>query len=201
MAKERFIPALAGNMRVGSVSIDVHTVHPRACGEHNKADYKEGLKCGSSPRLRGTCTLIAIIYHYIRFIPALAGNMGFAGIQININTVHPRACGEHPVCICPSPAQFGSSPRLRGTSRRPRLPRRPRRFIPALAGNIFLQLTNLRGHPVHPRACGEHSITSVSDVNSYGSSPRLRGTSPHVWLFLRQLRFIPALAGNIRTSQ
>ena len=70
----------------------------------------------------------------------------------------------------------GSSPRVRGT-----------RCAARSAANWTT---------VHPRVCGELSWTPVAGADSYGSSPRVRGTPfPRCYAHNTQ-RFIPAYAGN-----
>ena len=70
------------------------------------------------------------------------------------------------------------------------------RFIPAPAGNTAHQRHGGHGHPVHPRACGEHSYVMFTPAAIAGSSPRLRGT--RVWFSspIAVRRFIPTPAGN-----
>ena len=50
----RFIPACAGNMPTGRHGGKDLAVHPRVCGEHSSVSHPEPLRCGSSPRVRGT---------------------------------------------------------------------------------------------------------------------------------------------------
>ena len=176
-AKDRFIPAPAGNTPAPSSIGTSIPVHPRACGEHITLRCSSSRSAGSSPRLRGTRKLTRP--RRPRW------------------TVHPRACGEHRLRSASFLYSDGSSPRLRGTQRHPLQDRRRDRFIPAPAGNT-LDTANgastrtgssprLRGTqaaerggpdssrfipapagntifllnlaicpPVHPRACGEH---------------------------------------------
>ena len=73
---------------------------------------------------------------------------------------------------------------------------RPRRFIPAYAGNASLQRSRAGGRSVHPRVCGERTPVPARRNSFDGSSPRMRGTragAPHVD---HRIRFIPAYAGN-----
>ena len=70
------------------------------------------------------------------------------------------------------------------------------RFIPAHAGNTEKSLSNFDYSPVHPRACGEHSIRSPVGKCQCGSSPRMRGTRLRIALASSFDRFIPAHAGN-----
>ena len=70
------------------------------------------------------------------------------------------------------------------------------RFIPACAGNsnnlIIPQLVNT----VHPRVCGEQVIVCGRVTRRCGSSPRVRGTASEWGTRTKQVRFIPACAGN-----
>ncbi len=70
-----------------------------------------------------------------RFIPACAGNAQAAGCRLTRVAVHPRVCGERYARALEWMAQFGSSPRVRGTLAELLLCRGVRRFIPACAGN------------------------------------------------------------------
>ncbi len=93
-------------------------------------------------------------------------------------------------------AMSGSSPRVRGT-----LLGDPRgighlRFIPARAGNSIVRLCAVRLRAVHPRACGELSVTSGCKSDVIGSSPRVRGTPRGSGQGGPGCRFIPARAGN-----
>ena len=112
---------------------------------------------GSSPRVRGTDSRVAIVALRPRFIPARAGNGLLLGLSSNRCKVHPRACGERAYEFFSRSLADGSSPRVRGTDRKAHRPAAHRRFIPARAGNGSLQLRRGRRLAVHPRACGERS--------------------------------------------
>ena len=133
---QRFIPAPAGNMTSNPPVTYIHTVHPRACGEHYRVGLTEGLVVGSSPRLRGTLIGAGRTAHDGRFIPAPAGNISAKQQLALSGAVHPRACGEHTPANPYPRLPTGSSPRLRGTCRRGRGAPRLGRFIPAPAGNM-----------------------------------------------------------------
>ena len=90
----------------------------------------------------------------------------------------------------------GSSPRMRGTRQRHQNDLKGRRFIPAYAGNTFLCARNRLSISVHPRVCGEHGQLERGHDTGDGSSPRMRGTRDLLDSHLRDLRFIPAYAGN-----
>ena len=70
----------------------------------------------------------------------------------------------------------GSSPRLRGTGAALVPFGEEVRFIPAPAGNRPSTSPGGSTHSVHPRACGEQSLSPWRGVTVAGSSPRLRGT-------------------------
>ena len=91
-------------------------------------------------------------------------------------SVHPRACGE----------QVDFLNIFRDESR----------FIPAPAGNRFIESRACSMPPVHPRACGEQAVKDNWGMVKTGSSPRLRGTVEAQRGILAGHRFIPAPAGN-----
>ena len=96
-ANTRFIPAPAGNMTTLRLTAGATTVHPRACGEHDKTKARLNIAAGSSPRLRGTSDWKGSLKAGTRFIPAPAGNMHGGPAPADPHPVHPRACGEHPL--------------------------------------------------------------------------------------------------------
>ena len=151
---------------------------------------------GSSPRLRGTGRRAAPENLSRRFIPAPAGNGRTIWGRSLLGPVHPRACGERLKTSSSGKSSIGSSPRLRGTD--PFKPSRIRwfRFIPAPAGNGTRLLRCLLCRAVHPRACGERTVTADSNAARTGSSPRLRGTDESRAADRDRSRFIPAPAGN-----
>ena len=111
----RFIPAPAGNTDRADAEGHRAAVHPRACGEHLVVKGTRMKERGSSPRLRGTPRKVQLLQLPSRFIPAPAGNTLYAPPLPQVDTVHPRACGEHGDTIAALSARAGSSPRLRGT--------------------------------------------------------------------------------------
>ena len=85
---------------------------------------------------------------------------------------------------------------MRGTRRHLRCEPSRRRFIPASAGNARHATGGRWRLSVHPRECGERLISTASSGPMRGSSPRVRGTQPAVFLAGLVGRFIPASAGN-----
>ncbi len=75
------------------------------------------------------------------------------------------------------------------------------RFIPARAGNAWVNCRQTPDMTVHPRACGERYAERQVCAMNAGSSPRVRGTPTARIRKLEKERFIPARAGNAdRTS-
>jgi len=192
----RFIPARAGNTADLNESPPFRSVHPRACGEHNAPVSVCIRRAGSSPRVRGTLQGRLSQPQKKRFIPARAGNTRSATYCLRFWTVHPRACGEHPVGYTGFGNNSGSSPRVRGTRRHWRRKQRRKRFIPARAGNTRSRGAARVNLAVHPRACGEHHDDSILYTSANGSSPRVRGTPIRTGSVFVRSRFIPARAGN-----
>ena len=131
-----------------------------------------------------------------RFIPAPAGNSPQFPRSNPPAAVHPRACGEQGSPCSRYRRLPGSSPRLRGTVLLMLAQPAAFRFIPAPAGNSQPSFRTYCRLPVHPRACGEQLLSSVTVISLIGSSPRLRGTAGHRLPGLEPGRFIPAPAGN-----
>ena len=115
VVKLRFIPALAGNTRLGLTAEPEAPVHPRARGEHVSIGTQTEWSYGSSPRSRGTHHPHGGEWDHQRFIPALAGNTDEAKSPATAGAVHPRARGEHIDLSSLTSAVDGSSPHSRGT--------------------------------------------------------------------------------------
>ena len=192
----RFIPACAGNRLRGRSLRSRRSVHPRVCGEQRGSIYRVRGDIGSSPRVRGTAQRIYSVRGRSRFIPACAGNRIPATRPPPFRPVHPRVCGEQASIVDIFAIFFGSSPRVRGTVKRPLARRQLARFIPACAGNRRHRTICDRLRPVHPRVCGEQLGALSFRYSGCGSSPRVRGTETKSIAFAKCLRFIPACAGN-----
>ncbi|OAZ75828.1 hypothetical protein SRCM100623_00345 [Acetobacter pasteurianus] len=171
-------------------------VHPRVCGEHAIQRRTVRIGMGSSPRVRGTPSVLDNGSRVARFIPACAGNTLAYSEIVKGFPVHPRVCGEHEGQAVVSNHVGGSSPRVRGTLRDGKAVASITRFIPACAGNTKTRLIRSRVFSVHPRVCGEHKCCASLCQCTRGSSPRVRGTLAFKKKTWGQKRFIPACAGN-----
>ena len=172
----RIIPAHAGNTHTGYWSRLIQTDHPRARGEHGSSTRSPARDGGSSPRTRGTPRTASIASSGERIIPAHAGNTCRRRSFSRVSSDHPRARGEHATTTAGVAHGDGSSPRTRGTPAAQGAPLRSGRIIPAHAGNTTPSRPTPSPMADHPRARGEHALTSRPGVYSVGSSPRTRGT-------------------------
>ena len=167
--------------------------------------------------MRGTPLADLYGRHPGRFIPTGAGNTATPPDSRAARTVHPHGCGEHTETDLITQAEFGSSPRVRGThaaslvalvARSGSSPRvrgtptranagqRQVRFIPTGAGNTRRPGMPVSGSTVHPHGCGEHGSSVQNAITWSGSSPRVRGTRLQRPECHHLVRFIPTGAGN-----
>ena len=172
----RFIPAHAGKTREACDSRTKRRVHPRACGENRRRQ-------GHQPVHR-------------RFIPAHAGKTGVMARGRRPRPVHPRACGENMVRVARYADNLGSSPRMRGKQVHHAGGGVHGRFIPAHAGKTDSRVRERPSYRVHPRACGENTLSDGTCETCRGSSPRMRGKLVSHDCSFRVGGFIPAHAGK-----
>ena len=180
-ARDRFIPARAGNTPSPPPHPSTAPVHPRTCGEHRKPTIQARPLAGSSPHVRGTRRRLRDAAARVRFIPARAGNTIAS------------------ICAVSSPA--GSSPHVRGTRALGERSAGALRFIPARAGNTELSPELDCRLEVHPRTCGEHSTGGGEHPRVVGSSPHVRGTPFAVVRRDHRGRFIPHVRGTLLRPQ
>ncbi len=91
----RFIPTHVGNTGYAAGRLNPRSVHPHACGEHNRPSVLAKSPRGSSPRMWGTPVLTHVRSYLDRFIPTHVGNTAHPEGGTAIAAVHPHACGEH----------------------------------------------------------------------------------------------------------
>ena len=151
---------------------------------------------GSSPLSRGIHVVRTRRESIEGIIPALAGNTRSTPPQPSCRGDHPRSRGEytHPDYL--RPAVVGSSPLSRGIPWRRTRRSKPRRIIPALAGNTGTKAAAGMLVGDHPRSRGEYLTVYPDENGAYGSSPLSRGIPEGGALHRGEGGIIPALAGN-----
>ena len=85
---------------------------------------------------------------------------------------------------------------MRGKRPCRRLYRRPRRIIPAHAGQTIFGTMYTAQMPDHPRACGANWLRTSTSDRIAGSSPRMRGKRDWETFCRATARIIPAHAGQ-----
>ena len=150
----RLIPAGAGQMPPTVPSACAQWAHPRRCGADFSTCSRSPLTEGSSPQVRGRLSLLFQYSSSTGLIPAGAGQIAPSANGHNKTRAHPRRCGADPYHSGVPGAGGGSSPQVRGRSRRAGCTDNPPRLIPAGAGQIaWSHSTAIRGG-AHPRRCG-----------------------------------------------
>ena len=192
----RFIPTPVGNTYGQFPKRQTYSVHPHACGEHDRSRLARLTADGSSPRLWGTLRIGRGRVKRARFIPTPVGNTLNESAHLLEQPVHPHACGEHSHPGLGHVNQRGSSPRLWGTPAVVDLIFSWQRFIPTPVGNTRWFCKADLICPVHPHACGEHNLPRAIALVKLGSSPRLWGTRPQIDHRSCNWRFIPTPVGN-----
>ena len=148
------IPARAGFTAGSSRRASARRDHPRSRGVYtvianSNADIK-----GSSPLARGLQLAKAGVSTKDRIIPARAGFTSLRPALRPRSPDHPRSRGVYPIQWPTDVKICGSSPLARGLHSRRRLPRRPRRIIPARAGFTSKRSLTPRRRRDHPRSRG-----------------------------------------------
>ena len=150
----RIIPAHAGQTRHSPEACRSETDHPRACGANSVAGKLKSFVFGSSPRMRGKPRALAWQCHWIRIIPAHAGQTLSRSWRCRASPDHPRACGANIDGRPTESETHGSSPRMRGKRTDRHDGQDTDRIIPAHAGQTVLLAFFIVVSADHPRACG-----------------------------------------------
>ena len=135
-----------------------------------------------------------------RFIPAGAGNTASKKGSGFTRTVYPRWRGEHSRRFKGCRCSCGLSPLARGTPIRKNAMLPALRFIPAGAGNTSVCTGSPPCQPVYPRWRGEHPSKWFHFSLFSGLSPLARGTRLTFRPGSLKSRFIPAGAGNTKST-
>ena len=151
---------------------------------------------GRSPRVRGSQRSAPDRLRCGGSIPAGAGE---PADQLSVelaDRVDPRGCGGAPLTSGHSSSSLGRSPRVRGSLRGVRLPRRRRGSIPAGAGEPATRSTSWRKCWVDPRGCGGAVRALCRRQPARGRSPRVRGSPAQRAVADQHVGSIPAGAGE-----
>ena len=152
------IPAYAGKTRGEKDAGQFGEEHPRVCGENNVSAEVEGLKNGTSPRMRGKPAQSHQPDASTRNIPAYAGKTPLSPLALLAAKEHPRVCGENPLPAGRCVTVSGTSPRMRGKPSGNHWDSAQQGNIPAYAGKTFFPLTRVLTSREHPRVCGENYL-------------------------------------------
>ncbi len=128
--------------------------------------------------------------------PACAGNTPQQPADNRECRDHPRVCGEYSELYGDKFTATGSPPRVRGIPSASVLTRSNSRITPACAGNTILNVAMIGMNMDHPRVCGEYCFGRLSQTQTAGSPPRVRGIHMVHPPFMRLFWITPACAGN-----
>ena len=174
-ARNRIIPAHAGQTRPQVPALGAITDHPRACGANKYPMICHVGRFGSSPRMQGKPGALNVPHSSSRIIPAHAGQTLRCCCRRCDIPDHPRACGANNPDCDRVVQDAGSSPRMRGKHFHEVRVFDLGRIIPAHAGQTGFWVNTSMSPPDHPRACGANSVLFLSCSCVCGSSPRMRG--------------------------
>ena len=190
------IPAWAGEPRWAVRAWSPIRVYPRVGGgalERNGAGWTFG---GLSPRGRGSRNGYGDDPGGLGSIPAWAGEPPHSRSPGPGSRVYPRVGGGAVNSHSFLASASGLSPRGRGSRERDRGGERQNGSIPAWAGEPSTCSTWTRRTRVYPRVGGGASMWMSNSSIQEGLSPRGRGSLALARLRERQIRSIPAWAGE-----
>ena len=173
--RPRSIPACAGEPDRGSRGVGQGRVYPRVCGGTGcKTPGIEATR-GLSPRVRGNRLRRRQQLHWLRSIPACAGEPWRLPASSHPPGVYPRVCGGTQANGQRNQYGEGLSPRVRGNPvTADTIPVIPG-SIPACAGEPAPVRARRSFRWVYPRVCGGTRLSTGGRMSSLGLSPRVRG--------------------------
>ena len=171
------------------------------CGGTGSAHTK-GSRCpGLSPRVRGNRIDYYAIGDSKGSIPACAGEPALDAHGRRAFEVYPRVCGGTWGAVGVLGSKPGLSPRVRGNQTASCEWNRPRRSIPACAGEPWTPSGRRRARGVYPRVCGGTAFQLGADGVIEGLSPRVRGNRGWPRSNMGRRGSIPACAGEPHPSR
>ena len=133
-ARERSIPAYAGEPTMPSICGATISVYPRVCGGTVAVRQAGGGDVGLSPRMRGNHPETLAAIKLAGSIPAYAGEPYPGRTASSRPEVYPRVCGGTLFLLIGQDGNVGLSPRMRGNQAADWDTHRQAGSIPAYAG-------------------------------------------------------------------
>ena len=190
------IPACAGEPVAVGGALGSGAVYPRVCGGTVASMAASVAVAGLSPRVRGNRSVNGGLGSGGGSIPACAGEpLSHPGTP-RAGRVYPRVCGGTPRRAALSYAVRGLSPRVRGNRGPGRTTPKPKRSIPACAGEPTGALSLMSHAMVYPRVCGGTAPFTAAAAARTGLSPRVRGNRSRSTASGAGGGSIPACAGE-----
>ena len=190
------IPAHAGEPGRADVTHRWAGAYPRACGGALRFMAARSVAWGLSPRMRGSRGQRDLGVRLRGPIPAHAGEPFGSGCCWGSSWAYPRACGGAAARAAAIAADWGLSPRMRGSHPQADVVLRDRGPIPAHAGEPPPLRTTACDRRAYPRACGGASTGRLTICCAPGLSPRMRGSLEHRAADFLGRGPIPAHAGE-----
>ncbi len=171
----RITPAGAGKTKEVELPEDIHTDHPRRCGENLTLGQPSIIARGSPPQVRGKRRQEDKKPGMLRITPAGAGKTGVARrIKCRLQD-HPRRCGENLSLSLFRCSLLGSPPQVRGKQKLKHEEQSHQGITPAGAGKTPAFYLPVGGSRDHPRRCGENTDCIQKFQFLPGSPPQVRG--------------------------
>ncbi len=154
VARDRSIPACAGEPRGAYSSNEAGPVYPRVCGGTYTSNFIPIAYQGLSPRVRGNPAASSLPSLSRGSIPACAGEPCIPRGMQPPATVYPRVCGGTLLRLITRELASGLSPRVRGNPSMGVENGSSRGSIPACAGEPCKAVPGENQRTVYPRVCG-----------------------------------------------
>ena len=195
-ARQRSIPAWAGETRARCNRVAVYAVYPRVGGGNKPSSVSEDSPGGLSPRGRGKLGSSNPRSRRLGSIPAWAGETCRIRRAQRRQEVYPRVGGGNKPSSVSEDSPGGLSPRGRGKHHASAFQLLSPRSIPAWAGETCPDWSRQTLGMVYPRVGGGNRVYITKRAPPNGLSPRGRGKRAIFGFQAISKRSIPAWAGE-----
>ena len=195
-AKERSIPAYAGDPPPHLRALQGGGVYPRLRGGSRAKSSAEGRVIGLSPPTRGIPNVPARCPNCAGSIPAYAGDPDMGRTSVCPVSVYPRLRGGSRPAHAVVRQIVGLSPPTRGIRKPSSAASLVAGSIPAYAGDPIRLGAGVRRAAVYPRLRGGSGGMSIAGIAARGLSPPTRGIPSGMRRRGYPPRSIPAYAGD-----